>query len=81
MDTDFISAIASMGIGAVFGLIVFTIYRIDRRESTQRFADLCESMEKRLATLLERDSETREENTKALSQLITLVERLNGRHT
>jgi len=81
MDTDFIRSIASMGVGAVFGFIVFIIYRIDRKESIQRFAELCESMEKRLATLLERDSDTREENTKALQELTTLVQRLNGRHT
>ena len=81
MNTDFISAVASMGIGAVFGVIVFVLYRIDRKASEERYAELCESMEQRLATLLERDTQTREENTKALQELITLVSRLNGHHT
>jgi len=81
MNTDFISAVASMGIGAVFGVIIFVLYRIDRKASEERYAELCESMEQRLATLLERDTQTREENTKALQELITLVSRLNGHHT
>jgi hypothetical protein len=81
MNTDFISAVASMGIGAVFGVIIFVIYRIDRKASEERYAELCGSMEQRLATLLERDTQTREENTKALQELITLVSRLNGHHT
>lgn len=81
MNTDFISAVASMGIGAVFGIIVFVIYRIDRKDSEERYGQLCKSMEERLATLLERDTQTREDNTKALQELTTLVSRLNGRHT
>jgi len=80
MNTDFISTVASMGIGAVFGVVVFMIYRIDRKGSEERYAKLCENMEDRLATLLERDNQTREENTKALQELTTLVSRLNGYH-
>ena len=81
MNTDFISAVASMGIGAVFGVFIFVIYRIDRKASEERYRQLCKSMEQRLATLLERDTRTREENTKALQELTTLVMRLNGHPT
>jgi len=80
MNTDFIASVASMGIGAVFGVIVFVIYRIDRKASEARYYDLCTSIETRLATLLGRDNTTREENTKALQELTTLIQRLNGKH-
>ena len=81
MDANFISSIASLGVGAVFGIIVFIIYRTDRKSSEARFDQLYGGTEKRLETLLERDSQSREENTKALQELTTLVMRLNGHHT
>ena len=55
------------GAGAVFGIIVFFIYRIDRKAS-----------EKRLSKLLEQDQLTRAENTKVLTELVTLLLRMNG---
>ena len=68
MELSLIEAMASLGVGAVFGLVVFLIYRIDRRAS-----------EKRLTGLLEQDQETRQKNTEAITELTTLVNRLNGR--
>lgn len=57
------------GAGAVFGIIVFFMYRQDRRAS-----------EKRLTHLLEQDQESRQENTRVLSELRILIERLNGKN-
>ncbi len=66
---DLIQIAASIGgVGAVFGIVVFFIYRIDRKSS-----------EKRLSKLLEQDQITRAENTKALTELVTLLLRMNGK--
>lgn len=68
MDIGIIESVASLGVGAVFGLIVFFTYRLDRRSS-----------EKRLTYLLQQDQETRQKHTQALTELITLVRNINGR--
>lgn len=66
---DLLQIVASIGgVGAVFGIVVFFIYRIDRKAS-----------EKRLSKLLEQDQLTRAENTKALTELVTLLVRMNGK--
>lgn len=65
---DLIQLVGSLGVGAVFGLIVFLIYRQEKRAT-----------EKRLTKLLEEDQESRQANTEALTELSTLVKRLNGR--
>jgi len=61
-------ATAFGGGGAALGAIIFFMYRQDKRAS-----------EKRLTRLLEKDQESREENTKALTEMTTLLIRLNGR--
>ena len=58
----------SLGVGAFLGTLIFLMYRRDRTYT-----------EKRLTKLLEEDQETRKDNTKALTELTTLVRRLNGR--
>lgn len=66
---EFLEAVASMGGGgAVVGVIIFLMYRQDKRAT-----------EKRLTKLLEKDQETREEHTKAITELTTFLSRLNGR--
>jgi len=58
----------SLGVGAFLGLIIFLMYRSDRKSS-----------ESRLTKLLQEDQKSREENTKALSELTSLLNRMNGR--
>lgn len=65
---DMINLIGSLGVGAFLGLVIFLMYRQDSRSS-----------EKRLSQLLEKDQESREEYTKVLTELITLLTRMNGR--
>ena len=68
--------IASVGgIGAVFGLIMFVVYR----QTLKQMREDRKYMEDRLAKLVERDRETREEHTKVLTELNTLLKRLNGK--
>ena len=56
------------GVGGLIAVLIFFIYRIDRKAS-----------EKRLTKLLEQDQETRQEHTKALTELTTLLVRMNGK--
>ena len=65
---DLLDIAAKAGGGVVLGMAIFFMYRLDRRSS-----------EKRLSGLLEKDQETREENTKALTELNILLRRMNGR--
>ena len=67
------------GVGAVFGLIIFFLYRIDRKASEKRINDVHKAHSERLEHLLEKDQQTREDNTKALTELTTLLVRMNGK--
>ena len=68
MELPLVEALASGGPVAILASIIFVMYRQDRRSS-----------EKRLSNLLEKDQETREDNTKALTELNVLLRKLNGR--
>lgn len=59
----------SLGVGAFLGTLIFIMYRLDRKSS-----------EKRLTHLLEQDQETRQEHTKTLTELNTLLKSMNGKH-
>ena len=75
MEPEFIKAVASLGVGAVFGLVVFFVYRTDRKETEKRMAALLQQD----LELRKEENETRKENTGVLSSLKTLIERLNGK--
>lgn len=74
-----IEAICSLGVGGVFGLVVFLMYRRDRRSSECQLRQDRTFMEDRLNRIIDRDQVTREMHTKALEELTTLLRRLNGR--
>ena len=78
-EIELIRVIASAGIGGVLALVIFFMYR--RMEATyhKQLREDRKFMEDRLTGLLEKDQISREANTKALTELITLVMRLNGR--
>ncbi len=68
MEQSVLEALTSGGPVAILAAMIFIMYRMDRRSS-----------EKRLSNLLEKDQETREENTRATTELIVTLRRLNGR--
>ena len=70
METDIIQAMSSLGVGAVFGVVVFWVYRIDKKTS-----------EKRLSELLRENMRLQIEHQKVLTELVTLLRGLNGRLT
>lgn len=76
---DLIQIVGSLGVGALLGLIIFWMYRCDRKSSEDRLREDRKFMEDRLNKLLEDDQRTRQENTKVLTELTTLLLRLNGK--
>lgn len=77
---DLLQIVASLGgVGAVFGVIVFFLYRYDRKGSENRLREDRKFMEDRLTKILEDEQESREENTKVLTELTILLKAMNGR--
>jgi len=66
--SEILQLASGLGGGIFLAVIIFLMYRQDRKAS-----------EKRLTHLLEQDQETRKENTEVLTELVTLITRLNGR--
>jgi len=66
-DVGIITTVLSLGVGGVLGVIIFLCYRQDKNKT-----------EERLTGLLEQDQQTRRANTEALTELVTLIKRLNG---
>lgn len=56
------------GVGGVLAIIIFFMYRQDRKAT-----------EKRLTALLERDQETREANTKIMAEVFMVLKNINGK--
>lgn len=68
MELEIIRGIASSGSAAILAFLIFIMYRRDRRDS-----------EKRLNAIIEAEQRTREDNTKAVTELVILLSRLNGK--
>ena len=66
---EWLSEVASLGVGCVLAIVIFLMYRSDRQSS-----------EERLTGLLEADQETRQENTAALRELIVICRNYRNGH-
>ena len=69
----------SLGVGAFLGTLIFLMYRRDRINTEKMWRESKKFTEDRLNEIIERDQETREENTKAVTELNVLLKRMNGR--
>lgn len=78
--TELLQLASSLGVGAFLGLVIFLMYRRDRLATEKMWRESKKFTEDRLTELIEKDQETREENTKALTELTTLLVRMNGQH-
>ena len=67
------------GAGGVMACLILFVYQKDRRSSEKRMRDDRVFMEDRLTSIIEKDQESRENNTKAVTELTTLLRTLNGR--
>ncbi len=69
----------SLGVGAFLGTLIFLMYRKDRLSTEKMWRESKKFTEDRLTELVEKDQETREENTKALTELNVLLRKMNGK--
>lgn len=69
----------SLGVGAFLGTLIFLMYRKDRINTEKMWRESKKFTEDRLNEIIERDQETREENTKAVTELNILLRKINGR--
>ena len=65
----------SLGVGAFLGALIFLMYRKDRNSTEKMWRE----SKKFTDEIVERDQETREDNTKALTELNILLRKMNGR--
>jgi len=79
MESAVIEALAAGGSTAVLALIIFLMYRRDRKSSEDKLRQDRMFMEDRLTNILEKDQESREKNTSALTELTILLKSMNGR--
>ena len=80
MESNILQIAGSLGVGAFLAVIIFLMYRADRKSSECKTREDRKFMEDRLTTLLEEDQKSRGENTRVLSELRILIEKLNGKH-
>lgn len=68
MEWNVIQGILSLGVGGVLAIVIFTMYRKDKKTS-----------ETTLASLLDKVLDTWEKHTEVLTELTVLIKRLNGK--
>ena len=74
-----IEAICSLGVGGALAIIIFIMYRRDRKASEDQLRQDRMFMEDRMNKIIDRDQDTREANTTALVSLNKTLDRMNGR--
>ncbi len=75
MTPELLQIGGSLGVGAFLGALIFLMYRKDRNSTEKMWRD----SKKFTDEMVERDQETREDNTKALTELNTMLVRMNGK--
>ena len=75
MESAIIESIAVGGPIAILATIIFSMYRRDRLSTEKMWRE----SKKFTDELIGRDQETREDNTKALTELNILLRKMNGR--
>ena len=79
MELSVLNALASLGVGAVFGGVMFYVYRADQKKNSEQLREDRRYTEDRMTIILENYNKTTEGNSKALTELIVLLHALNGR--
>jgi len=78
MEGILLENLATGGPVAILACFIFWMYRKDRKDTEGRIHDVHGAHSERLESLLEKDQQTREENTKALTELNIVLRRMNG---
>ncbi len=79
MDSVLLDTIAGGGPVAILALIIYLMYRKDRLNTEKQWRESKKFTEDRLTEIIDKDQDTREENTKALTELNILLRKMNGR--
>jgi len=86
MELDVLKSIASLGVGALFGVVVYFMSLREHRTARQQLVDLISSTlednkrrEQALQDLAKQTSESRDKNTEALTKLAVIIEKLEAR--
>jgi hypothetical protein len=87
MEETILQTLAGAGSVALLAGIIFLMYRRDKETSEKRIIDICQGHENRLredqqqmVQIIKDEQRTRDDNTRALTELTTILERMNGRH-
>ncbi len=75
MEPELLQIAGSLGVGAFLGSLIFLMYRRDRNNTEKMWRE----SKKFTDEMVERDQNTREDNTKALTELNILLRKLNGK--
>ena len=79
--TDLLMAVVSAGgVGALFGVIMFWVYRNDHKAMENRLREDRKWMEDRLTKVIGDYNSCTRASTSILSELKTLITRLNGKY-
>lgn len=77
---DLMNLVGSLGVGALLAIIIFLMYRKDRQTTEKMWRESKKFTEDRLTEIIEADQASREDHTKALTELIVLLRNINGKH-
>ena len=75
MTPELLQIGGSLGVGAFLGALIFLMYRKDRNNTEKMWKE----SKKFTDEMVERDQETREDNTKAITELNVLLKSMNGK--
>ena len=79
MDLEFIKIVASLGVGALFGIIVFLFYRADKKETESQLTELVRKTQNDFTELHKDTLNVLRDNTKTIGELLILLSRIDGR--
>ena len=73
-----IAQFTELGVGCVLAVLIFLVYRIDRRDTEKRIHFNALQTEQRFREIIEADRDSRKANTEALIVLKDVINNLNG---
>lgn len=80
IEVAIVEGLLTGGPVAILAYIIFHMYRRDRKSSEVTQREDRVFMEDRLNKIIERDQDTREKNTQAITELTTYLKSTNGRN-
>jgi len=79
IESTLLETLATGGPVAILALIIFIMYRKDRKSSEDSQRNDRKFMEDRLTKIIESAQLTREKNTSAITELVVLLKAMNGK--